>query len=58
MTREKLRQLLAQEVRRQTSVPEDQIDHVVDQIIKAAEKAKAEGVELNEIELQYEPTKT
>ena len=56
MTREKLRQLLAQEVRLQTSVPEDQIDHVVDQILDAAEKAKAEGVELNEIELQYEPT--
>jgi nitrogen regulatory protein PII len=55
MTREKLRELLAQEVRRQTSVPEDQIDHVVDQIIEAAEKAKAKGVELNEIELQYNP---
>jgi hypothetical protein len=57
MTREKLRQLLAQEVRRQTSVPEDQIDYVVDQILDAAEKAKAQGVELNEIELQYDPTK-
>ena len=57
MTREKLRQLLAQEVRRQTSVPEDQIDYVVDQILDAAEKAKAQGVELDEIELQYDPTK-
>jgi hypothetical protein len=57
MTREKLRLLLAQQVRSQTSVPEDQIDYVVDQIIEAAEKAKAEGVELNEIELQHEPTK-
>jgi hypothetical protein len=51
MTREKLRRLLAGEVRRQTSVPEDQIDHVVDQIFDAAEKAKAKGIELDEIEL-------
>ncbi len=57
MTREKLRQLLALEVRRQTSVPEDQIDQVVDQILDAAEKARAQGVELTEIELQFDPTK-
>ena len=57
MTKEQLRQLLAQQVRRQTSVPEDQINYVVDQILDAAEKAKAQGVELNEIELQYDPTK-
>ena len=57
MTKKQLRQLLADEVRRQTSVPEDQIDHVVDQILDAAEKAKADGIELDEIELQYEPTK-
>ena len=57
MIKKQLRQLLADEVRRQTSVPEDQIDHVVDQILDAAEKAKADGIELDEIELQYEPTK-
>jgi hypothetical protein len=57
MTKEQLRQLLADEVRRQTSVPEDQIEHVVNQILDAAEKAKADGIELDEIELQYEPTK-
>ena len=56
MTRDQLRQLLAEEVRRQTSVPEDQIESVVDQILDAAEKAKAEGVELDEIELKYEPS--
>ena len=56
MTREKLRQLLADEVRRQTSVPEDQVDKIVDQILDAAEKARDQGIELTEVELQLDRT--
>jgi hypothetical protein len=47
-----LRCIIAGDLRRQTNVPEDQIDHVIDQLLDALEKAKADGRALDEVELQ------
>jgi hypothetical protein len=46
-----LRRLIAEELRRQLIVPEDQIEPIIDQILDAMKKAKAEGRDLDEVEL-------
>jgi integrase len=47
-----LRREIEEDLSGQTTFPEDQIDHVIDQMLDTLEKAKAEGRELDEVELQ------